>query len=124
MSTITIGVDLAKSVFSACAVGGAGRVLRRRDLRRDAFGPWLAQQPTGTVVAMEACSGAHHWARCCLAYGLQPRIDAAVQRDVDAEDQESHGVFRSSCAVRGPPPDFEGTSPVREVLTPCRLTQR
>ena len=26
---------------------------------------------------MEACSGAHHWARRCLAYGLQPRIIAA-----------------------------------------------
>jgi transposase len=37
----------------------------------------LAQLPAGTVVAMEACSGAHHWARRCLEYGLQPRIIAA-----------------------------------------------
>ena len=77
MSTITIGVDLAKSVFSACEVDGPGRVLRRQDLKRDAFAVWLAQQPAGTVVAMEACSGAHHWARRCLAYGLEPRIIAA-----------------------------------------------
>ena len=42
MSTITIGVDLAKSVFSVCEVDGAGHVLRRQDLRRDAFGIWLA----------------------------------------------------------------------------------
>ena len=77
MGTITIGVDLAKSVFSVCEVDGAGRVLRRMDLKRDAFVTWLAQVPAGTVVAMEACSGAHHWARRCLAYGLQPRIMAA-----------------------------------------------
>ena len=77
MSTITIGVDLAKSVFSACEVDGAGHVLRRQDLRREPFGLWLAQQPAGTVVAMEACSGAHHWGRRCLAYGLEPRIMAA-----------------------------------------------
>ncbi len=77
MSTITIGVDLAKSVFSACEVDGPGHVLRRQDLRREPFGLWLAQLPARTVVAMEACSGAHHWARRCLEYGLQPRIIAA-----------------------------------------------
>ena len=77
MSTITIGVDLAKSVFSVCEMDAAGRVLGRRDLGREAFALWLAQRPTGTVVAMEACSGAHHWGRCCLEYGLQPRLMAA-----------------------------------------------
>ena len=29
MNTITIGVDLAKSVFSVCEVDGGGRLLRR-----------------------------------------------------------------------------------------------
>ena len=77
MSTITIGVDLAKVLFSACEVDGAGHVLRRQDLRREPFGLWLAQQPAGTVVAMEACSGAHHWARRCVEHGLEPRIIAA-----------------------------------------------
>lgn len=77
MSTITLGVDLAKSVFSVCAMDGAGHVLERREFRREAFAVWLAQRPAGTVVAMEACSGAHHWARRCLAYGLRPRIIAA-----------------------------------------------
>jgi transposase len=55
----------------------AGHVLRRQDLRREAFVLWLAQVPAGTVVAMEACSGAHHWARRCLDYGLRPRLIAA-----------------------------------------------
>ena len=77
MSTITIGADLAKSVFSVCAVDSAGHVQRRQDLGREAFALWLAQVPAGTVVAMEACSGAHHWARRCLEYGLQPRLIAA-----------------------------------------------
>lgn len=77
MSTITIGVDLAKNVFSVCEVDTAGRVLRRHELRREAFSLWLAQVPAGTVVAMEACSGAHHWARRCLDHGLLPRLMAA-----------------------------------------------
>jgi transposase len=31
----------------------------------------------GNVVAMEACSGAHHWARRYREYGLVPRLMAA-----------------------------------------------
>ena len=77
MSTITIGVDLAKIAFSTCEVDGSGRVQRRRDFKRDAFAAWLVQRPAGTIVAMEACSGAHHWARLCLAHGLVPRLMAA-----------------------------------------------
>jgi transposase len=77
MSTITIGVDLAKSVFSVCEVEASGRVIRRQDLGREAFALWLAQLPVDTVVAMEACSGAHHWARRCIEHGLQPRLMAA-----------------------------------------------
>jgi transposase len=77
VNTITIGVDLAKDLFSVCAVDAAGHVLRRQELRRDAFVLWLAQVPAGTVVAMEACSGAHHWARRCMDHGLQPRLIAA-----------------------------------------------
>jgi hypothetical protein len=57
MSTITIGVDLAKSVFSVCEVDGTGHMLRRQELRRKPFDLWLAQLPTGAVVTMEACSG-------------------------------------------------------------------
>jgi len=77
MGTITLGVDLAKRVFSVCEMDGAGHVLRRQELKREAFSAWLCQQPAGTVVAMEACSGAHHWARRCFALGLQPKVIAA-----------------------------------------------
>ena len=72
-----MGVDLAKSVFAVCTVDAAGRVLARQEFKREAFARWLAQVPAGTVVAMEACSGAHHWARRCVEYGLAPRIMAA-----------------------------------------------
>jgi transposase len=77
MGTITIGIDLAKSVFSTCELDGNGRVVQRKELHRDAFSAWLAQRPAGTTIAMEACSGAHHWARRCLEHGLQPKLIAA-----------------------------------------------
>lgn len=37
MSTITIGMDLAKSVFSVCEMDAASHVLGRRDLSREAL---------------------------------------------------------------------------------------
>jgi transposase len=77
MNTITAGVDLAKLVFSICMVDAFGHVLQRKDLKRAEFAAWLAQVPAGTVIAMEACSGAHHWGRRCLEYGLVPRLMAA-----------------------------------------------
>ena len=61
MSTITIGVDLAKNVFSVCSVNVSGRVLDRKDLRRDSFAAYLVQLPADTVVGMESCSGANYW---------------------------------------------------------------
>lgn len=42
MSTMTVGVDSAKNVFSLCEIDGAGHVLRCCDLKRDAFALWLA----------------------------------------------------------------------------------
>ena len=77
MHNITIGIDLAKSVFSTCTVDATGRVLQRQDLRREAFASGLVQLPAGTLIAMEACSGAHHWARRGFEHGLQPRLMAA-----------------------------------------------
>lgn len=77
MSTITVGVDLAKRSFSACQLDGAGRVRQRHDFSREAFAVWLSQLPCGSVVAMEACGGAHHWARRCVELGLSPRLIAA-----------------------------------------------
>ncbi len=123
MSTITLGVDLAKRVFSVCEMDAAGRVLRWHELRREAFAAWLGQQPAGTVVAMEACSGAHHWARRCLALGLQPKVIAA----------QFVGPFRKSRTTKNDRNDAEAIAtaarqgnmrfvPVKSVEQQARLT--
>ena len=77
MNTTTVGVDLAKMIFAVCVMDDHGAVLRRLQLRREAFALWLVQLPAGTIVAMEACSGAHYWGRVCIEHGLQPRLMAA-----------------------------------------------
>ena len=78
MSEITrVGVDLAKRVIQVHAVNGAGQRVTSRALPRDKFLPWCAQLPPGCMVAMEASSSAHHWARQLIAMGLDARIIAA-----------------------------------------------
>ena len=77
MSEITrVGVDLAKQVIQVHAVDQSGRVVIRRALPRKSFVDWCAQLPAGSVVVMEACTGAHHWARRLAPLGLQVRLIA------------------------------------------------
>ena len=78
MNEITrVGVDLAKRVIQVHAVDAVGRVVVAKALARDRFAPWCAQLPPGCLVAMEACSGAHHWARKLQTFGLDVRLIAA-----------------------------------------------
>ena len=72
-----VGVDLAKNVIQVHAVDGAGRRVWARAIKRDQFLAWCALLPAGCVVAMEACSGAHAWARRLRAMGVDARLIAA-----------------------------------------------
>ena len=56
----TVGIDLAKSVFSLHGVDGLGRAVLRRTVRRDQLETVVAQLPA-CLIGMEACSGAHEW---------------------------------------------------------------
>jgi transposase len=58
----TIGLDLAKMVFQAHGACVGGGVVFRKTLRRAKVLDFFREQPT-CVVAMEACGGAHYWAR-------------------------------------------------------------
>jgi len=77
MESTTVGIDLAKLVFSVCVMDERGRITARRELKREALPEWLMQLPAGTVVAMEACSSAHYWGRLCSSHGLVPKLMAA-----------------------------------------------
>ena len=72
-----VGVDLAKLLIQVHAVDAAGRRVVARALKRDQFIAWCMQLPAGCLVAMEACSSAHHWARKLRALGLDARLIAA-----------------------------------------------
>jgi transposase len=68
-----IGLDLAKTVFQAHGADASGAVVFRKRLRRDQLLAFFAGQPP-CVVAMEACAGAHYWAREIAALGHETRL--------------------------------------------------
>lgn len=57
-----IGVDLAKNVFQVHGAAADGTVLFRQRLTRLQFHRFMAERSV-CLVAMEACGGAHYWAR-------------------------------------------------------------
>ena len=62
MKATTLGIDLAKSTFRLHGVDARGAVVLRRQLTRKQLLPFLARL-SPCLIGMEACAGAHHWAR-------------------------------------------------------------
>ncbi len=77
MTITTVGIDLAKNVFAVHCVDQNGKtVLVKPKVSRAALPELIASLPP-CVIGMEACSGAHYWARVFRQYGHEPRLMAA-----------------------------------------------
>jgi transposase len=70
---ITIGLDIAKSVFQVHGVDASGSVVVRRQLRRAELLKYFGSLPP-CLVGMEACGSAHYWARQIGALGHEVRL--------------------------------------------------
>lgn len=76
MTILTVGIDLAKNVFALHGVNEAGKAeLVRPSVPREQLKATLAALAP-CVIGMEACSGAHHWAREFQALGHTVRLIA------------------------------------------------
>ena len=73
MTLARIGLDLAKNVFEVHGVDERDKTVLRKTLRRDQVGSFFANIPP-CLVAMEACSGAHYWARKLADLGHATRL--------------------------------------------------
>ncbi len=86
-----IGADTAKSVFQVRGVDGSGVELFNRKLSRAKFLPFLAEQPA-CVVVLEACGGAHHWAREIARFGHEVRLIPPAYVKPFAKRQKSDAI--------------------------------
>jgi transposase len=70
---ITVGLDIAKHVFHAHGADGRGRAIFSKRISRRKLLDFFAARPSCTV-ALEACGGAHHWARQLTQLGHEVRL--------------------------------------------------
>jgi transposase len=72
-----IGVDLAKNVFQVHGVDHREKAVWRKRLPRDRWLQMISEvAEPGCEIGMEACGGAHHWARQLQARGYRVKMMA------------------------------------------------
>jgi transposase len=73
MTTLTLGLDIAKSVFQVHGVDCHGKLRLQRKLRRREILPFFARlEPC--LIGIEACHSSHHWGRELTKLGHQVRL--------------------------------------------------
>lgn len=92
----TLGIDLAKNVFALHAVDGSGRVVLRRTVRRSQLSEVVAQLPP-CLIGMEACSGAHEWARRFSQFGhtvklMAPKFVTAYRKSGKNDGNDAEAI--------------------------------
>ena len=70
-----VGIDLAKRVFHIAGMDERGKIVLRKRLTREALLPFLAQLAP-VLIGMEACGGAHDWARRLREHGHTVKLIA------------------------------------------------
>jgi transposase len=95
MQVTTVGLDLAKRVFQVHGIDERGKVAVRKQLRRREVMGFFATLPP-CLMGMEACGGAHYWARCLRGYGHTVKLMApqfvrpsVKTNKTDAQDAEA-----------------------------------
>lgn len=98
-----IAVDLAKEVFQVCAVNRDGGVILNKRLNRKKFNEFLVKM-SPCQLAMEACGGAHYWARKAreLGYSVQLIPAQYVRPFVNTNKNDRNDAVAISEAARRP----------------------
>ncbi len=116
----TVGIDLAKNVFSLHGVDRAGRTVMRRTVRRDRLVETVAGL-SPCLIGMEACSGAHEWGRRFQRHGhvvklMAPKFVAPYRKSDKNDGNDAEAVCE---AVTRPSMRFV---PVKSVEQQALLT--
>lgn len=122
----TVGLDLAKRALVAHGVDARGQVTLKKVLRREVVLTWFAHCPP-CVIGMEACGGAHYWARELTQQGHSVRIIAAefVRPFRKSGKNDANDAEAICTAVRQPNMRFVAIKSVEQQAALCvhRLRQ-
>ena len=75
MKVTTVGIDLAKNVIQLHGVNELGKTVFKKQLRRDQMAAFFVNLPA-CLIGMEACGGAHYWARKLKDFGHSVKLMA------------------------------------------------
>lgn len=127
VNVVTVGLDIAKSVFQVHGVDVVGEVAIRRQLRRAQVLPFFVKLPA-CLIGIEACATAHYWARELGALGHQVKLipPSYVKPYVKRQKNDAADAEAICEAVTRPTMRFvEAKSPEQQsvmVLHKVRLT--
>lgn len=99
MNNNVVGLDIAKQVFHLFLMKD-GKAVKKK-LKRSELSVFMAQLPP-SVIAMEACGGAHHWARSFQALGhqvvlLNARFVKAFVIGNKNDFNDAEAIFTAAC---------------------------
>ena len=128
-----LGIDSAKRVFHAVGMDERGKIVLRTRLSRHDLMPFLAKLPA-VRIGVEACGGAHDWARRFRAHGHEVKrmapqfVKPSVQSNKnDMRDAEGIGEAVTRPTMRFVPTkdvdqqDIQALHRVRERLIGARM---
>jgi transposase len=70
-----LGIDIAKRIFHVVGMNERGQIVLRKRLSRHDLMPFIATLPP-VLIGMEACGGAHYWARRFREHGHEVKLMA------------------------------------------------
>lgn len=113
MKDTMIGVDLAKNVFVLHGASMTGHLKFRKKLSRSQFRKFMAEHPSAVVV-MEACGGAHYWAREMIKFGHEVRLIAPQYVKPFVKRQKNDAADAEAIVIAAQRPEMRFVEPRSE----------
>lgn len=108
-----ICVGLAKSVFQLHGASMVGELKFRKKLTRPQFEKFMAEQDPAVVV-MEACGGAHYWARVLFELGHKVKLIAPQYVRPFVERQKNDAADAEAIVIAAQRPEMRFVEPKTE----------
>src|SRR4030095_3598814 len=108
-----LGIDIAKRVFHAVGMDERGKIVLRKRLSRHDLMPFIAKLPP-VLIGMEACGGAHYWARRFREHGHDVKLLAPQFVKPFVKSNKNDMRDAEAIAEAGPRPTMRFV-PIKEV---------